>query len=176
MKRIGTGNGVFVLGDGDGGYGEEEAAAGGRRRENSDFVYECVLACSAFHDIWIGDGFTIVGLQEYFYDQMPDSMKSLRISLYISVMGAASFMSSLLITAVDHFTGKMEKGSWFAKDLNKSRLDLFYWLLAGINGVNLCVYVFVATRYSYKFLQRVGLSEMREELLRSPDHLIDPLK
>lgn len=115
----------------------------------------------------IGDGFAIVGLQEYFYDQkMPDSMRSLGISLYLSVMGASSFLSSVLITLVDRLTGKMENGSWFAEDLNKSRLDLFYWLLVGINGVNLCVFVFVARRYSYKGLQGnvgvVGLEERDE--------------
>ncbi|CAN4118220.1 unnamed protein product [Withania somnifera] len=97
----------------------------------------------------IGDGFALVGLQEYFYDQVPDSMRSLGIALYLSVIGAANFTSSLLITIVDHITEKSGK-SWFGKDLNSSRLDYFYWLLAIITAVNLCVYVFVASRYSYK--------------------------
>ncbi|XP_070051185.1 protein NRT1/ PTR FAMILY 5.6-like isoform X2 [Nicotiana tomentosiformis] len=99
--------------------------------------------------IGIGDGFTLVGLQEYFYDQVPDSMRSLGIALYLSVIGAANFISSLLITIVDHITEKGGK-SWFGKDLNSSRLDYFYWLLATITAVNLCVYVFVARNYSYK--------------------------
>ncbi|PKU77108.1 protein NRT1/ PTR FAMILY 5.7 [Dendrobium catenatum] len=111
-----------------------------------------------FMILGLGDGFAIVGLQEYFYDQIPDSMRSQGIALYLSAMGAASFLSSVLITVVDHVTRKMGTGSWFAKDLNKSRLDLFYWLLAVINGVNLCVYLFVARRYSYKSVERrVGM-------------------
>ncbi|CAK9151428.1 unnamed protein product [Ilex paraguariensis] len=103
--------------------------------------------------IGIGDGFTLVGLQEYFYDQVPDSMRSLGIALYLSVIGAANFLSSLLIILVDHVT---EKGgrSWFGKTLNSSRLDNFYWLLAAITTVNLMVYVFIARRYSYKNVQR----------------------
>ncbi|XP_015055833.1 protein NRT1/ PTR FAMILY 5.6-like [Solanum pennellii] len=99
--------------------------------------------------IGIGDGFTLVGLQEYFYDQVPDSMRSLGIAFYLSVIGAANFVSSLLITIVDHITEKNGK-SWFGKDLNSSRLDYFYWLLAIMTAVNLCVYVIVARNYSYK--------------------------
>ncbi|KAL2502966.1 Protein NRT1/PTR FAMILY 5.7 [Forsythia ovata] len=106
-----------------------------------------------FMIIGIGDGFALVGLQEYFYDQVPDSMRSLGIALYLSVIGAANFLSSLLITLVDHITEKGGK-SWFGKDLNSSRLDYFYGLLAIITSVNLCVYVFVASRYSYKNVQR----------------------
>ncbi|XP_015055834.1 protein NRT1/ PTR FAMILY 5.6-like [Solanum pennellii] len=97
----------------------------------------------------IADGFALVGLQEYFYDQVPDSMRSLGIALYLSVIGAANFISSLLITIVDHVTEKSGK-SWFGKDPNSSRLDYFYWLLAIITAVNLCVYVIVARNYSYK--------------------------
>ncbi|CAI9783287.1 unnamed protein product [Fraxinus pennsylvanica] len=107
--------------------------------------------------IGIGDGFTLVGLQEFFYDQVPDSMRSLGIALYLSVIGAANFLSSLLITLVDHITEKGGK-SWFGKDLNSSRLDYFYWLLAVITTANLGVYVFVARQYSYKNVQRTTMA------------------
>lgn len=103
--------------------------------------------------VGIGDAFTLVGLQEYFYDQVPDSMRSLGIAFYLSVIGAANFLSSLMITVVDHVTEKNGK-SWFGKDLNSSRLDNFYWLLAGMTTANLVIYVFLAKRYSYKNVQR----------------------
>ncbi|KAJ9180647.1 hypothetical protein P3X46_008863 [Hevea brasiliensis] len=106
-----------------------------------------------FFIIGIGDGFTLVGLQEYFYDQVPDSMRSLGIAFYLSVIGAANFISSLLITVVDHITEKNGK-SWFGEDLNNSRLDNFYWLLACMTAANLFVYVSLARRYSYKNVQR----------------------
>lgn len=107
--------------------------------------------------IGIADGFALVGLQEYFYDQVPDSMRSLGIALYLSVIGAGNFLSSLVITLVDRVT---EKGgrSWIGKDLNSSRLDYFYWLLAGITAGNLCIYAFVATRYSYKNVRKTTLA------------------
>ncbi|XP_054798516.1 protein NRT1/ PTR FAMILY 5.6-like isoform X1 [Prosopis cineraria] len=101
----------------------------------------------------IGDSFSLVGLQEYFYDQVPDSMRSLGIGLFLSVIGAGSFLSSFLIIIVDHVTGKNGK-SWIGKDINVSRLDRFYWLLTVLGALNFCVFVLLARRYTYKAVQR----------------------
>lgn len=106
--------------------------------------------------IGVGDGFALVGLQEYFYDQVPDNMRSLGIGLYLSVIGAGSFLSSLVITAADRASSRGGHASWFAKDLNHSRLDLYYWLLTCIGAVNLVFYAVVATRYSYKAVSGAG--------------------
>lgn len=103
--------------------------------------------------IGMGDGFSLVGLQEYFYDQVPDSMRSLGIGLYLSVLGVSSFISSFLITVVDKVTEKTGE-SWFGKDLNSSRLDYFYWLLAAVVAVNIVPYVMVTRKYSYKNVQQ----------------------
>lgn len=117
----------------------------------------------------LSDGFTLVGLQEYFYDQVPDSMRSLGIGLYLSVMGSASFLSSLLITVADELTERGGSEGWFAEDLNKSRIDYFYWLLAAIMSANLSVYVILAGRYSYK---KVHVREWPEPM-KSPDQEYD---
>lgn len=109
-----------------------------------------------FFILGFGDGFTLVGLQECFYDQVPDTMRSLGIALYLSVIGVANFLSSFLIIVVDHLSGKGGGKSWFGKDLNSSRLDYFYWLLAALSAANLGVYVFVAVRYSYKNVERIA--------------------
>ncbi|RZC75997.1 hypothetical protein C5167_001101 [Papaver somniferum] len=97
----------------------------------------------------IGDGFALVGLQEYFYDQSPDSMRSLGIAFYLSVLGVADFLSSILIIVVDRVSGMNGRSSWFGKDMNESRIDNFYWLLAGMNGMNLIVYTLLARKYTY---------------------------
>ncbi|XP_068475306.1 protein NRT1/ PTR FAMILY 5.7-like [Phaseolus vulgaris] len=72
-----------------------------------------------------GNSFSIVGLQEYFYDQVPDTMRSLGMGLYLSVIGTGYFLSSFLIIIVDHVTGKNGK-SWIGKDINSSHLNRFY--------------------------------------------------
>jgi peptide/histidine transporter 3/4 len=112
--------------------------------------------------IGFGDGFTLVGLQEYFYDQVPDSLRSFGIGLYLSVIGAANLLSSLLITIIDHVTNKFGK-SWFGEDLNSSSLDKFYWLLAAITTLNMFVFVFFAQRYTYKNVQSVVVADCYHE-------------
>lgn len=97
----------------------------------------------------VGDGFSLVGLQEFFYHQVPDSMRSLGLAFYLSVLGVGSFLSSFLITIVDHVT-KKNGGSWFGIDLNHSRTDKFYWLITAMAALDLCIYVLLAKRYTYK--------------------------
>ncbi|PKA48588.1 Putative peptide/nitrate transporter [Apostasia shenzhenica] len=162
LQRIGTGMAVTVFAMATAAVVEEKRLreAAGNSGELAMSVFWLI---PQFMILGLGDGFTIVGLQEYFYDQMPDSMRSLGIALYLSAMGAASFTSSLLITAVDHLTERTRGKSWFAKDLNESRLDLFYWLLTAVNGVNICVYAYVASGYSYKKVKsRVGITNSPE--------------
>ncbi|KAM7494861.1 hypothetical protein LguiB_029470 [Lonicera macranthoides] len=90
---------------------------------------------------------------EYFYDQVPDTMRSLRIAFFLSVLGVGIFLSSGLLNIVDRITEKTRK-AWIGKELNESRLDNFYWLLVAIGGLNLCVYMLMAKRYTYKNVQK----------------------
>ncbi|PIA60510.1 hypothetical protein AQUCO_00300185v1 [Aquilegia coerulea] len=106
----------------------------------------------------VGDGFALVGLQEFFYGQVPDSMRSLGIALYLSVLGIADIISGLLITLVDDLTSTGGGTSWFGKDLNHSRLDKFYCLIGVISIVNLCVFVYLANRYTYKNVEKGVIS------------------
>ncbi|KHN07607.1 Protein NRT1/ PTR FAMILY 5.6 isoform B [Glycine soja] len=101
----------------------------------------------------IGNSFYLIALQEYFYDEVPDSMRSVGMALYLSVIGIGFFLSSFLIIIVDHVTGKNGKG-WIAKDVNSSRLDKFYWMLAVISALNLCLFLFLAKRFTYKTARR----------------------
>lgn len=120
-------------------------------------AYECALVGPTAHNFGIGDAFTLVGLQDCFYDQVPDSMRSLGMALYLSVIGVGSFLSSFFIFVVDQIT-ENSGGSWIGKDLSTSRLDNFYWLLAAISVLNFCVYVVVARGYTYKNVDRTKVA------------------
>ncbi|KAI8526594.1 hypothetical protein RHMOL_Rhmol12G0008300 [Rhododendron molle] len=97
----------------------------------------------------IADVFTMVGLQEFFYDQMPSELKSVGLSLYLSIFGVGSFLSSFLISVVESTTGGDGQDSWFADNLNRAHLDYFYWLLAGLSAVALVAYLYFAKTYIY---------------------------
>lgn len=90
--------------------------------------------------------FTYVGQLEFFYDEATDGTRSISSAMFLSEIGIGSWLSTALVKIIDKSTGKEEKG-WLRDDLNASKLDYFYWILMGINGVNLLVYMWVARRY-----------------------------
>ncbi|PRQ20411.1 putative proton-dependent oligopeptide transporter family, major facilitator superfamily [Rosa chinensis] len=100
--------------------------------------------------IGVSDVFTMVGLQEFFYDQVPNELRSVGVALYLSIFGVGNFMSSFLISAIDEATGGVGRASWFSNNLNRAHLDYFYWLLAGLSVVELGVFTYFAKSYRYK--------------------------
>lgn len=96
------------------------------------------------------DVFTMVGMQEFFYDQVPGALKSLGLALYLSVLGVGSFISSFLITVIDVVTRRNGGTSWFADDLNRGHLDYFYLLLAALTALELVAFAYFSTSYIYR--------------------------
>uniref|UniRef100_A0A804LT40 Protein NRT1/ PTR FAMILY 5.10 n=1 Tax=Zea mays TaxID=4577 RepID=A0A804LT40_MAIZE len=94
------------------------------------------------------DVFAMVGLQEFFYDQVPDRLRSVGLALYISIFGIGSFVSSALVSGIHRVTAARGQ-SWFSDNMNRGHLDYFYWLLAGLSALQFFAYVFFAWRYKY---------------------------
>ncbi|KAF7012726.1 hypothetical protein CFC21_026885 [Triticum aestivum] len=91
----------------------------------------------------------VVGMQEFFYDQMPRELRSLGLALYFSVMGIGGFISSALISFIDRVTRSGSGDGWFADNLNRAHLDYFYWLLAGLSAAELVLFLWLASSYAY---------------------------
>ncbi|KAJ6766823.1 OLIGOPEPTIDE TRANSPORTER-RELATED [Salix purpurea] len=89
----------------------------------------------------ISDIFTVVGMQEFFYSEVPVRMRTMGIALYTSVFGVGSFLSALLISLVEYFTSSEGGKSWFSDDMREARLDKYYWLLALLSALSLMFYV-----------------------------------
>ncbi|CAM0955384.1 unnamed protein product [Alopecurus aequalis] len=100
--------------------------------------------------IGAADVFTMVGMQEFFYDQMPGALKSLGVALYLSVLGLGSFISSFLISVIDAMTKRNEGTSWFADNLNRGHLDYFYLLIAALTALELLAFLHFSASYTYK--------------------------
>ncbi|GLJ38891.1 hypothetical protein SUGI_0792870 [Cryptomeria japonica] len=92
--------------------------------------------------------FTYVGQLEFFYDEATDGTRSLSSALFLSEIGIGNWLSTAIVDIIGRTTGGEEKG-WLRNNLNESRLDLFYWVLAGINIVNFFIFLVVAKFYSY---------------------------
>ncbi|KAJ6825840.1 protein NRT1/ PTR FAMILY 5.2-like [Iris pallida] len=97
----------------------------------------------------LADAFLVVGSTEFFYDQAPESMKSLGASFSLTTYGVGNFLSSVLLSLVSEITDRTGKG-WVLNNLNASRLDYYYAFLTGLTVLNLVFYLFVSRIYTYK--------------------------
>ncbi|KAF2310036.1 hypothetical protein GH714_006260 [Hevea brasiliensis] len=90
--------------------------------------------------------FTYVGQLQFFYDEATDGTRSISSALFLSEIGIGSWLSTAIVKIIERTMGGEEKG-WLRNNLNKSRLDFFYWILTAINGFNFLIFLFVAWRY-----------------------------
>ncbi|KAE8692343.1 putative protein NRT1/ PTR FAMILY 2.14 [Hibiscus syriacus] len=93
--------------------------------------------------------FSIVGLIEFYNRQFPENMRSIGNSLIYLTFSLASYASNWVIAIVDDVTGR-DGTSWLTDDINTSKLDKFYFLIAGISLLNFVFFMFGARRYHYK--------------------------
>lgn len=93
--------------------------------------------------------FTLIGLQELYYDQMPCGLKSVGLSFYLSICGMGNFISSFLICIIERITSDSGgEGGWFSDNTNRAHLDYFYWLLAGLNVLGFIGFYLFAKSYN----------------------------
>ncbi|KAL9229059.1 hypothetical protein vseg_004575 [Gypsophila vaccaria] len=98
----------------------------------------------------IAEAFTMVGLQEFFYTQVPSGLRSVGLSLYLTIFGTGNLLSSVLVTLINKATSHGGADtSWFSDNLNRARLDYFYLLLAGLNTIGLILFVYFSRSYIY---------------------------
>ncbi|KAJ8769985.1 hypothetical protein K2173_009067 [Erythroxylum novogranatense] len=98
----------------------------------------------------LSEMFTAVGLIEFFYKQSLEGMQSFLTALTYCSYSFGFYLSSVLVSLVNRITSSSDGNGWLSEnDLNKDRLDLFYWLLAALSLINFLNYLFWARRYSY---------------------------
>ncbi|RLM59125.1 protein NRT1/ PTR FAMILY 4.4-like [Panicum miliaceum] len=112
----------------------------------------------------LSEMFTAVGLIEFFYKQSLAGMQAFLTSMTYCSYSFGFYLSSVLVSLVNRVTstaGAGGDGGWLANnDLNKDRLDLFYWLLAGLSILNFFNYLFWARWYS-KSVETVQVAGVR---------------
>uniref|UniRef100_A0A1J3E285 Protein NRT1/ PTR FAMILY 5.13 n=1 Tax=Noccaea caerulescens TaxID=107243 RepID=A0A1J3E285_NOCCA len=98
----------------------------------------------------LADVCTLVGMQEFFYSQVPTELRSIGLAFYLSAIGVGSLLSGLLISVIDLATGGDAGNSWFNSNLNRAHLDYFYWVLAVISAVGFSVFLLISKSYIYR--------------------------
>ncbi|KAL8547336.1 hypothetical protein ACS0TY_006891 [Phlomoides rotata] len=120
----------------------------------------------------LSEGFVVIGLVEFFYKQFPENMRSFAGSFLFMVVAMASYLSSFLISVVHNVTQKGQNGNWLAEDLNKGRLDYFYYLVAALQVMNLAYFLVVAKWYKYKTSEDGSSLDVAMEKIDSEKHVV----
>uniref|UniRef100_A0A0E0M5H7 Major facilitator superfamily (MFS) profile domain-containing protein n=1 Tax=Oryza punctata TaxID=4537 RepID=A0A0E0M5H7_ORYPU len=100
--------------------------------------------------VGVAEVLAVIGLEEFFYDQVAGELRSVGLAVSQGVMGVGSYASGALVAAIDWATARGGGESWFADDLNRAHLDYFYWMLAGLTALEVVVFVYLTQRYNYK--------------------------
>ncbi|XP_061350015.1 protein NRT1/ PTR FAMILY 4.4-like [Gastrolobium bilobum] len=96
----------------------------------------------------LSEMFTAVGLIEFFYKQSLEGMQAFLTAMTYCSYSFGFYLSSLMVSLVNKITSSSGSGWLVDNDLNKDRLDLFYWLLASLSFFNFLNYLFWTRWYS----------------------------
>ncbi|GMY15698.1 protein NRT1/ PTR FAMILY 2.11-like isoform X1 [Fagus crenata] len=133
-------------------------------------------AISSLSGIWLvpqltlvglSEAFTVIGEVEFYYKQFPENMRSIGGSFLFVGFAGASYLSSFLVSVVHRTTSGAATGEWLPEDLNKGRLDYFYYMVAGLEVINLGYFIMCAKWYKYKGsdtgVHEVDMGKMQSE-------------
>ncbi|KAK4487230.1 hypothetical protein RD792_006550 [Penstemon davidsonii] len=116
------------------------------KRRNSNKMLSIFWITPQFLIFGISEMFTAVGLIEFFYKQKLKGMQSFLTAITYCSYSFGFFLSSVLVSIVNKVTcDSSGAGGWLSdNNLNKDRLDYFYWLLAILSFINFLNYLFWA--------------------------------
>ncbi|XVF76699.1 hypothetical protein PTKIN_Ptkin13bG0287500 [Pterospermum kingtungense] len=83
------------------------------------------------------EAFAAVALMEFLTTQLPESMRTVAGAIFFVSLSIASYLNSILVNIVYRLTRKSGKSPWLGgRDLNKDKLENFYYLVVGIGALN----------------------------------------
>ncbi|KAK7347242.1 hypothetical protein VNO80_21769 [Phaseolus coccineus] len=116
----------------------------------------------------LSEAFTLVGQVEFFYKQFPENMKSLAGSLFFCGLAGSSYLSTLLISIIHKVTANSATGNWLPQNLNKGRLDYFYYVITALEVFNLGYFILCAKWYKYKGAATTSSSDLELDQVSKP--------
>ncbi|KAL1348101.1 hypothetical protein HN51_024084 [Arachis hypogaea] len=143
------------------------------RRENAvknNTIISAFWLVPQFFLVGAGEAFAYVGQLEFFIREAPERMKSLSTGFFLTTLSMGFFVSSLLVSIVDKVTNKR----WLKSNMNKGKLDYFYWMLAILGALNFILFVVLAMRHQYKVQNNMKPNNVsgEKELVSANDVII----
>ncbi|RRT64362.1 hypothetical protein B296_00025256 [Ensete ventricosum] len=159
LQRMGIGLVLSVVVMATAGVIEERRRSHALRHHQTVGVTTNGGAVSPFSSLWlipplillgVSEAFNVISQVEFYYKQFPENMRSIAGSLLFCGFAMGGYLSSLMVTVVHRSTGRGQSKNWLAEDLNKGKLDLFYFSIAVLGVLNFIYFVGCAKWYRYK--------------------------
>ncbi|KAI3847434.1 hypothetical protein MKW98_032760 [Papaver atlanticum] len=149
MQRMGFGMFLSVIAMSIAAIVETKRLEISRREATMNSVPLCIFwLLPQYILLGISDVFTVVGMQEFFYSEVPNKLKTMGMALHLSVFGVGSFLSAILISFVEFVTSDSNgKHSWFSDDKTEAHLNKYYWLLASSSALSLFFFAIYSQKY-----------------------------
>ncbi|XP_027940411.1 protein NRT1/ PTR FAMILY 3.1-like [Vigna unguiculata] len=118
----------------------------------------------------VAEIFMSVGHLEFLFEQSPESMRSSATALYCITTAIGNYLGTLLVSLVHKYTGN--ERNWLPdRNLNRGGLDYYYFLVSGIQVVNLVYYLICARFYTYKPVEETTERNKEEDLEEANEHV-----
>ena len=98
----------------------------------------------------LSEGFNYIAQIEFYYKQFPENMRSIAGSSFFAGAAISNYLSGFLVTIVHRITSGSKSGDWLDDDLNKGKLDCFYYVIVGLGILNFGYFLLCAKWYKYK--------------------------
>lgn len=84
----------------------------------------------------LAEAFNAVGQMEFYYTELPKSLSSIAMAVYMVSNAFSGMFGSFLVNVVDSVTSEGDDVSWLASDINEGHVDYYYWLLGFLSLIN----------------------------------------
>ncbi|XP_023743097.1 protein NRT1/ PTR FAMILY 1.2 isoform X1 [Lactuca sativa] len=84
----------------------------------------------------LAEAFNAIGQLEFYYSELPKSMSSIAVALFMVSNAFSGLFGSFLINVVDSVTREGGNVSWLSSDINEGHVDYYYWLLGFLSLLN----------------------------------------
>ena len=110
------------------------------------------------------EAFAAIPMMELLTSYWPESMKTLGGATFFLSLSIANYLNTILVRIVVAVTRNSRRPWLGVNDLNKNRLEYYYYTIAVLGGLNLLYFQFFARHYLHtEMLQRPGRNEAEDE-------------
>ncbi|CAN5967665.1 unnamed protein product [Sphagnum jensenii] len=109
----------------------------------------------------LADTTVTIGQLDLFYQEVPDSIRSLGAGFVAAAGGIGAFLGSLLLSVTNRITSRNGKNPWVDHIISVGHADYYIWLLAILAAIDFLAFLYFAHIYKYKIQTE---SHMRSSL------------